>query len=65
LSCVTSLINENSFFKKEMQFTLLQNEIVATGVGWGPTVEMGNLFSCVHTQDVSLVRDKLRKNHSS
>jgi hypothetical protein len=61
--CVTSLISENSFLGKEMQFTLLQNNVVAIeGV---LTVVTGMLFPCADTQDVSPRRDKLGKNLSS
>jgi hypothetical protein len=52
------------FLRKEMQFKLLQNNIVETG-GGGPTVVTGMLFSSVDTQDVSLGRDKSGKNLSS
>jgi hypothetical protein len=51
------------FSRKEMQFTLLQNDIVA--IGRIPTVVTGMLFLCADTQDVSLGRDKSGKNLSS
>jgi hypothetical protein len=46
-----------------MQFTLLQNNVVAiNGVS---TIVMGMLFSCADTHDVSSGKDKFGKNLSS
>jgi hypothetical protein len=47
------------FLRKEMQFTILQNDnVAAEGV---PTVVTGMLFSCVDTRDVLLGTDKSGK----